>query len=162
MKSVFATLIILASIFAFTAGNFAIIRMNNGSHTNCLAAIPGQPNCVGIFDRLKLVITHINALLGASLGIVSSFVLILFAALTVPSWIGVPDVSNLSATASNYSRSFIEGSSKSSPKQRRWFSLHEMRDPFSCHAMNACENQLRHAVHGDKTAVPAVFLLQIN
>jgi hypothetical protein len=162
MKSVFATLMILASLLAFTAGSFAMIHMNDVSHTNCLAAIPGQPNCVGIFDRVKFVITHINALLGASLGMVSSFALVLFAAFIVPSWIGVPDVSNLSATDSNYSRSFIEGSSKSAQRQRRWFSLHEMRDSSSHHAMNACENQLRHAVHGDKTAVPAVFLLQIN
>ena len=129
MKSALATIIIVTAILTLTAGNFAMADMASGNHPNCLAAIPGSPTCLGGMDPFQFAVTHINALLSASLGIVSSFVLVLFGALLLLVWLTLPSLSKLSASASYYLRIFTERNVRSIRKQRRWISLLEKRDP---------------------------------
>ncbi len=129
MKSALATIVILTAVLALVAGSFVMINMGAGNHANCLAAIPGSPQCIGGMDPFQFAITHINALLGASLGIVGSLILGLFASLMLLAWLAAPDLANLASAAVNYARIFSDGNIGSIRKQRRWISLHEKRDP---------------------------------
>ena len=125
----FATIIVVIAIFTLMAGSFAMFHMNDGAHANCLAAIPGQPNCVSILDRVKLATTHINALLSASLGIVNSLALALISLLVLLVWVSISEASHLVSKIGNFSRVSLEGTTRSVHKQNRWISLHEKRDP---------------------------------
>ena len=129
MKSVFSTILIVVAIATLAAGSFAMLHMKDVDHSNCLAAIPGQPNCVNILNRVQLAVTHINALLSASLGIVNSFVLGLFVSLMLLAWVVLSDISGLHGVAKSFLRIFTEGIAESSYKQHRWISLHEKRAP---------------------------------
>ena len=130
MKPVLATIIILMTLLTLTAGSFAMNRMmNSNDHADCLAAIPGSVKCIGGMDPLQFAITHINALLGASLGVTSSFILILLISLVLLAWLTVPALSKLLPAVSFYLRVFIERNIRGIHKQRRWTSLLEKRDP---------------------------------
>lgn len=137
MKPAFIKIIVLATILVLMAGSFAMIHMNTADHTNCLAAIPGNPKCLGGMGPLQFAIMHINALLSVSLGVTSSLVLILLGALVLLVRLGVSDPSGLLSSASSYSRIFVEGNINSVRKQRHWISLLEKRDPSLSYAMNA-------------------------
>ena len=137
MKPALATMIIVTAILALVAGSFAMINMEPGSHPDCLAAIPGSAKCLGGMDPLQFAITHINALLSASLGVTSSLVFALFATLILLAWLLVSDITNPLLTAANYSRISVEGNVRSVHKQRHWISLFEKRDPSLLRAMNA-------------------------
>lgn len=130
MKPVLATTIILMTILALTAGAFAMSRiMNSTDHANCLAAIPGSAKCIGGMDPLQFASTHINALMGALLGVVSSLILVLLASLVLLTWLTTSTLSKLSSAAAYYSRIFTERNIRSVRKQRHWISLLEKRDP---------------------------------
>lgn len=137
MKSTLATIIILTAILALVAGSFAMVKMDSGNHANCLAAIPGSPKCIGGMDPLQFAITHINALLGLSLGITSSLSLALFASLVLLLWFAAPEISKTISGVSYYARVSNEGNTRSTYKQRHWISLLEKRDPSLSCAMNA-------------------------
>ncbi len=136
MRSVLAIVIMVAAIFALVAGSFAMVNMGSGSHTNCLAAIPGSPKCLGRMDLFQFAITHISTLLGISLGIVSPITAFLLAAFAVLVWIAVSNSFNLLLGSLGYSRVFIEAEIGSARKQHHWISLLEKRDPSSSCAMN--------------------------
>jgi hypothetical protein len=138
MKLAFASIIIVAAILALGAGAFVMVNMGPGNHANCLAAIPGGPRCLGGMDAFQLAITHINALLSTSLGIISSFSLFLLGALIALAWLATPSIKDPQSNDSNYSRAFIgtEGKIRNIQKQRRWISLLEKRDPSLVCAMN--------------------------
>ena len=138
MKSAAATIVMFMIILTFAMGAFAMsATMNSGNHVNCLAAIPGSPECVGGMTPLQFAMTHINALGGASLGIVGTLAVLLLAALALLVWLRVADASNVLATASLHtSRIFSEEHLQGLRKQRHWISILEKRDPSSVYAMN--------------------------
>ncbi len=130
-------MIIVTAILALAVGGLAMVNMGSGNHTNCLAAIPGSPKCLGGMDPIQFAITHIGTLLGASLGVVGSLVISLFALFVVLMWLVVPSISNSLLTISGYSGILVEAKIKSVRKQRHWVSLLEKRDPSLRCAMNA-------------------------
>ncbi len=138
MKPVIATMIIMTAILALAVGGFAMMNMGPGDHANCLAAIPGNPACVGGMDPVRFAIMHINALLGISLGIAGSFAAAFFFSFLVPlAWPPAPGAADLPPTISGYLGLFIEGITRSDRARRRWISLLEKRDPSPFCAMNA-------------------------
>ena len=138
MKPAAATIVIFITILTFTAGAFAMnAMMNSGNHANCLAAIPGSPECVGGMTPLQFAMTHINALSGASLGIVGTLAALLLVALVLLVWLRVADGSDALAMASLHtSRIFSEEHLQGLRKQRHWISILEKRDPSLAYAMN--------------------------
>ena len=138
MKPAAATIVIFITILTFAMGALTMsAMMNSGSHVNCLAAIPGNPKCAGGMTPLQFAITHINALSGASLGIVGTFAVLLLAALALLVWLAVADDPGLLAAALSHSiRIFSEGHLQGIRKQRHWISILEKRDPSLVYAMN--------------------------
>ena len=138
MKPAAATIVIFITILTFAAGAFAMsAMMSSGSHVNCLAAIPGSPECVGGMTPLQFAMTHINALGGASLGIVGTLAILLLVALALFSWFRVAAGSGVHVVASLHtSRMFSEERLRGLCKQRHWISILEKRDPSLAYAMN--------------------------
>lgn len=137
MKPALATTIILATILAITTGSFVMSRMMNASdHANCLSSIPGV-TCVSGMDPFQFAITHINTLLGVSLGVISSLALTFLAVLILLAWLTVPALSGLSPETAHYLRIFTERTMRSVRKQRHWISLLEKRDPSIVFAASA-------------------------
>lgn len=137
MKLAIATMVIVTAILALLAGGFAMANMGAGNHTNCLAAIPGSPQCVNGMSPFQFVEMHINTLLGASLGIVSSLIFSFFTLLAIFIWLTISAIAGPSLTALRRLSIIADEKANSAHKQRHWISLLEKRDPsFSC-AMNA-------------------------
>lgn len=137
MKPALATMIIVTAILALVAGSFAMINMGSGNHANCLAAIPGSPKCIGGMDPLQFAITHINAFLGVSLGIVGSLTALLLVSLVLLAWLAASDAATPAAASSYFSKIFAEEHARGIQKQLRWISLLEKRDPSPYRAMTA-------------------------
>ena len=137
-KSVIAAIVITAIIFVLVAGGFAMSRvMGSGNHADCLATIPGQPKCVGVLGSIQFVLTHINALIGISLGVVSSFTFIIFALLILIAWLAATPIAKFLSATQTYPVIAVGKIAGSICKQRHWISLLEKRDPYLCRAMNA-------------------------
>lgn len=137
MKPTLATIIMVMAILALAVGSFAMARMMGpGDHPNCLAAIPGSPRCFGGMDPFQFAVTHISALLGASLGIAGSLAGMALALLMLLAWLAIPDAADASSTTAGHSRNFVEGETESAHKQRHWISLLEKRDPSLYCAVN--------------------------
>ena len=137
MKPALATMVIVTALLVLVAGSFAMGNMGSGNHANCLAAIPGSPKCIGGMDPLQFAITHINAFLNASLGIVGSLTALLLASLILLAWLAAPDAATLSSAVSYFSKIFAEERVSGIRKQRHWISLLEKRDPSLSCAMTA-------------------------
>ncbi len=129
MKPALATIIIVAAVLAFEVGSFAMMNMGASNHANCLAAIPGSAACVGGMDPIQFAVTHINAFLGASLGITGSVTLAFFALFVLFARLSIGDVLKDPAISIIASRISFEKTAESITKQRHWISLHERRDP---------------------------------
>jgi hypothetical protein len=138
MKPAAAIIVIFVIILTFAMGAFAMnAMMNSGNHANCLAAIPGSPECVGGMTPLQFAMTHINALGSASLGIVGTFAALLLAALALLAWLVVADESDvLAVTSSCGARVFSGMRFRGARKQYHWISILEKRDPSLAYAMN--------------------------
>ncbi len=137
-KPALATMGIVTTALALIVGWFAKINMGPGNHANCLAAIPGSPECVGGMNPVQFAMMHINTLLGASLGIVGSLATaLLLSLLVLLAWITTPDAADLMPAFSSHTETFIEGVTRSVRRQRRWISLLEKRAPSPFRAMNA-------------------------
>ncbi len=137
MKSALATMVILTAVLALVAGGFAMANMGAGNHANCLAAIPGSQQCVNGMNPFQFATIHINALLGASLGIVSSLAFTFLALLAVFAWLTVSVVADLPFITQRRLGIVTEGKANGIRKQHRWISLLEKRDPSLFCAMNA-------------------------
>ena len=119
------------------AGLFSMMSMmSSGNHANCLAGIPGSPECVGGMDPLQFAVAHINAFLSASLGIAGSLAGLLLAALILLAWLVVPNLPESGIAAPYLLRTLIEEHARSIQKQRHWIARFEKRDPSFAYAMN--------------------------
>ena len=130
-------MVIVTAVLALVAGGFAMATMGAGNHTNCLAAIPGSPECVNGMSPIQFVEMHINTLLGASAGITGSLVFSFFALLAACMWLTISAATDsLSITLRRVSI-ISAAKANSIGKQRHWISLLEKRDPSLMCAMNA-------------------------
>lgn len=130
MKSALATIVIFTAILTLAAGGFVMANMRMGNHANCLAAIPGSAPCAPGMDPLQFAITHMNALLGALLGIAGSLASAFFSVLVLFAWLSIPGAPKDSLINAISSRVYFEKTADSITKQRYWMSLHERRDPL--------------------------------
>ena len=137
IKSAVTAIVITTTIFVLVAGGFAMSRMMGyGNHADCLATIPGQPKCVDVLGSIQFVLTHINSLIGISLGVVSSSTFIIFALLILIAWLAATPIAKFLSAARTYPVIAIGKTAGSIHKQRHWISLLEKRDPYLCRAMN--------------------------
>ncbi len=130
-------MVIVTAVLALVAGGFAMATMGAGNHTNCLAAIPGSPECVNGMSPIEFVEMHINTLLGASLGIVGSLAFLFFALLAVFIWLTISAAIDPLFMVSRRLSIISNAKASSIGKQRHWISLLEKRDPSLMCAMNA-------------------------
>ncbi len=137
MKSALATMVIVTAVLALVAGGFAMATMGAGNHTNCLAAIPGSPECVNGMSPIQFVEMHINTLLGASLGIVGSLAFSFFALLVAFMWLTISAATDPLFMVSRRLSIISNARASGIGKQRHWISLLEKRDPSLLCAMNA-------------------------
>lgn len=137
IKSAIAAIVIIATVFVFVAGGFAMIRMmDSGNHANCLAAIPGQPDCAGIINSIQFALTHVDALISISLGIIGPSIFLIFVLLIIIALFRTIIIAKFLLTLQKHLIIVIYKIARSIYKQRYWISLLEKRDPYLCRAMN--------------------------
>jgi len=130
MKSALGIILISATLTTIVLGGF-IISHNSDKHTECPIAALSNNGCANIMNPFEFAISHIKTIVGISMGIsispliLLSLVIITLFALSVFAAAGPPQKSFSAYVAAHENLQFA-----STPKLLGWLSVLEKRDPL--------------------------------